>query len=391
MSTEPNREQEKGLEKTFPSQQKYYRKPKSNLLRKVASGILFMALAFTAGFSGAYLYEKIFPHTYVDIPVLYQSVERMTSTTNNLNDELSIPEVVALVENSVVEIKTEIASAYRGSYIREGAGSGVIISENGYIATNNHVIEGASKISVTLKNGETFEAKVIGADSMSDIAVLKIETTGLSPVVFGNSDNLIVGQTAIAIGNPLGSLGGTVTNGIISSLSRDITIDGVDMTLLQTNSAVNPGNSGGGLFNGYGELIGIVNAKSMGEDIEGLGFAIPINTAKKIIEELISDGTIKGRVKLGVSLIDIDSEAAATEYEVKEYGVYIYSIEKNSAADKAGLKEKDLILEINKVAIETSDEVKKEISKHKVGDKITIVVLRGTEKVTVTATLQEAN
>ena len=389
MSLEQNKEQESGLAKTFPSHQKYYTKKGSKLFRKITSGVLFMFLAFSAGFSGAYLYEKIFPHTYVDIPVLYQSVERMTATTNKLSDELSIPEVVALVENSVVEIKTESASAYRGSYIREGAGSGVIISENGYIATNNHVIEGASKISVTLKNGETYEAKVIGADSMSDIAVLKIESKGLSPAVFGDSEKLIVGQTAIAIGNPLGSLGGTVTNGIISSLSRDITIEGVEMTLLQTNSAVNPGNSGGGLFNGYGELIGIVNAKSMGEDIEGLGFAIPINTAKTIIEELISDGSIKGRVKLGISLIDIENEAAAAEYGVEDYGAYIYTIEKNSAADKAGLKEKDLILEINKVKVETSEEVKKEISKHKVGDKLTIVVLRNNEKVTVVATLQE--
>jgi Trypsin-like serine proteases, typically periplasmic, contain C-terminal PDZ domain len=390
MSLDQNNETEKGLVKTFPAEKRYYRKKRRALLRKIAGGVLFVTLAFVAGFSGAYLYERIFPHTYVDIPVLYQSVERMTSTSNKLSDELSIPEVVALVENSVVEIQTESSSAYRGSYVQEGAGSGVIITEDGYIATNNHVIDGASKISVTLKNGETYEAKVIGADNMSDIAVLKIDRKELSPVVFGDSEKLIVGQTAIAIGNPLGSLGGTVTNGIISSLSRELTIDGIDMTLLQTNSAVNPGNSGGGLFNGYGELIGIVNAKSMGEDIEGLGFAIPINFAKTIIEELISHGTIKGRVKLGLSLIDIDSEAGAMEYGVEDFGVYIYSIEKNSAADKAGLKEKDLIMDVNKIKVETSDEVKKEIGKHKVGDKVTITVLRKNERITVTATLQEA-
>lgn len=217
-----------------------------------------------------------------------------TDDTPSLGDTeplhgLKIPEIVVLTADSIVEVYTEtvVNGGRFGQYIVEGAGSGVIISADGYIVTNNHVIDGTEKITVRLKNGTEYEATLIGRDSKTDIAVLKINEKDLKPVVFGDSDELVVGELAVAIGNPLGMLGGTVTDGIISALSRNIDIDGQMMNLLQMSAAVNPGNSGGGLFNRYGELVGIVNAKASGYDIEGLGFAIPINIVKSVIDDLI--------------------------------------------------------------------------------------------------------
>ena len=379
-------EKPKGLTPTFTQKEK---KKNSIVGKAVVKYIAIITLSITAGFGGAFLYNKMYPAGTNNSAIIYQSVDRNVSQAKNRNDELSIPQIVEMVENSVVEIKTETSSSFRGAYVREGAGSGVIITANGYIVTNNHVIEGTNKVYVTLKNGEVYDAVVIGRDILNDLAVVKIEETNLTPAILGDSDSLVVGELAIAIGNPLGSLGGTVTNGIISSLSRNISIDGIEMNLLQTNSAVNPGNSGGGLFNGYGELIGVVNAKSMGSDIEGLGFAIPVNAAREVIEEIMSNGYISGKARLGISIIEIKTDLEAQEYGVKDLGTYIYAIEEGSAAMKAGLKEKDLILAINDKVVETSAEIRNEINKHEVNEEITITVLRDKNMITVTAILQE--
>ena len=202
--------------------------------------------------------------------------------------DLSIAQVVELVADTVVEITTTnvVTDRFYGQYVTSGAGSGVIITENGYIVTNYHVIEGAKTITVRLTNGSEFSARVMGTDPNTDIALLKIDAQGLPAAVLGNSADLVVGQEVVAIGNPLGSLGGTVTDGIISALDRTVVIDGHQMTLMQTNAAINPGNSGGGLFNRAGELIGIVNAKQSDTGIEGLGFAIPVDIVWKSIENM---------------------------------------------------------------------------------------------------------
>jgi serine protease Do len=192
-------------------------------------------------------------------------------------------------------------------------------------------------IEVTLNNGDVYAASLIATDSKTDLAVIKIETTGLTAAILGDSDALVVGEDAIAIGNPLGELGGTVTNGIISALDREVTVEGQKMNLLQTNAAINPGNSGGGLFNAKGELIGIVSAKSSGTDIEGLGFAIPVNDVKEVVVQLIEKGYVAGRPALGVSVIDINSIQLAMQYGVSQYGVYIAEVLEDSAAEKAGL------------------------------------------------------
>ncbi|MCL2013389.1 MAG: trypsin-like peptidase domain-containing protein [Oscillospiraceae bacterium] len=215
-----------------------------------------------------------------------------TAEDGAVREKMSVEDVIAGVQSSVVEITTEVVvnDIWMRQFVSGGAGSGVIISEDGYIVTNSHVIKDARLIKVRLSDEREYSAELIGADPNNDLALIKIEAENLHPAVFGKSSGLLVGQTAIAIGNPLGELGGTVTSGIISALDREITIDGQTMSLLQTDTAINPGNSGGGLFNLYGELIGIVNAKSSGFEIEGLGFAIPIDAAKIVIDQIINNG-----------------------------------------------------------------------------------------------------
>jgi serine protease Do len=204
---------------------------------------------------------------------------------------LTVAGIAAKAGPSVVVINTTSTVVVRGrTYTVQGAGSGVILTSDGYIVTNNHVVDGATRIEVVLSDGTTFDATVIGTDAQADIAVVKVDQPDLVAVTVGSSDTLVVGDAAVAIGNPLGELGGTVTEGIISSLSREIDLDGHTMDLLQTDAAINPGNSGGGLFNAAGNLIGIVVAKSSGSNLEGLGFAIPIDHVRALIEGYIATG-----------------------------------------------------------------------------------------------------
>lgn len=301
-------------------------------------------------------------------------------------------EVAENAADSVVEITTEsvISGQYMQQYVSKGAGSGVIISEDGYIITNNHVIDGASTITVTLKNGKAYSASLIGKDSEVDVALLKIEETGLKPVTFGDSDNLKVGETAVAIGNPLGRLGGTVTNGIISALDREITIDGETMNLLQTNAAINPGNSGGGLFNANAELIGLVVAKSSGTDVEGLGFAIPINDVVDILQDLMDHGYVTGRASLGVTLRNI-SEQELFSYRLDEAGTYIAQVNSGSAAENAGLEVGDLLVKIGDTEVSSASQAVSLISKHKAGDEVDITIKRDGSEQTIKVTLDEEN
>ena len=324
-------------------------------------------------------------------PVINQGSPDATPLSNTSSSSLSIDEIAAKAADSVVEITTESVTTgqYMQQSITQGAGSGVIISGDGYILTNHHVIDGASTITVTLRNGQSYPATLIGVDDTLDVALLKIEESNLTPAAFGDSSSLKVGETAVAIGNPLGQLGGTVTDGIISALDRDITIDGKTKKLLQTNAAINPGNSGGGLFNDKGQLIGLVVAKSSGEEIEGLGFAIPINDVADILEDLTQYGYVKGRINLGVSLLDINSEQMALMYRVGQTGCYVYSTDDGSAAAKAGLQSGDCITAINGTPVSTSDDLKSALKSYSVGDTIQLTVLRNGQSATVSVTLQE--
>lgn len=347
-----------------------------------------LLLGITGGVGGAYLadYFKESPTA-----VIYQSVEQVDQEGNAITN-MSVKDIVANTEQSVVEITTESAAtdSFFEQMITTGAGSGVIITKDGYIATNHHVVDGANKITVRTKDGKEYAAELIGKDEKTDLAVIKIKGDAFTPAVFGHSSELSVGDEAIAIGNPLGELGGTVTRGIISALDREITIDGKTMTLLQTDTAINRGNSGGGLFNAAGELIGIVNAKSSGSSVEGLGFAIPIDTAKGVIESLIADGYVTGRPQLGVSMVDITDERSAFQSGVDDLGVYVAKVSDNSAAAAAGMKVKDRIVSVDGTKIDTAAKLSQFIDNKKVGDTIKIVVMRDRQEITLNATLKEA-
>ena len=276
-------------------------------------------------------------------------------------------------------------SSYFGQYITDDAGSGVIITENGYILTCAHVIDGATNVNVKMNNGLSYPAKVVGSDSVTDVAVLKIEGENFPFVVVGDSDKLTVGELAVAIGNPLGELGGTVTNGIISALDREVKIEEQSYNLLQTNAAINPGNSGGGLFNINGELIGIVNAKSSGEGIEGLGFAIPVNDALEVAEQLINFGYIKGRPRLGIYVMEITSSTDYWSLRQSQYAALInyvtdtgvYFIEYDSSQTKGDLQFGDRLVAIDGIAIQSHAALEAMLNvEYKVGDTIKLTVAR---------------
>ncbi len=284
----------------------------------------------------------------------------------------STADVVAKVAESVVEIRTESVNTQWGmQYVVSGAGSGVIVAHDDgfgkyYIITNNHVIEGASNITVTLRSGTTYSASLIAADKSGDIAVLEIaETKTLNVAVWGNSSDLRIGEDLIAIGNPLGSLGGTVTKGILSATERSISVGDYTMTLLQTDTAINPGNSGGGLFNMKCELVGIVNAKTSDEEVEGICFAIPADTARDIFNDLVQNGVVTGRVSLGI-------EVASDTYNHVIYVNKVSDVEKNT------FKLYDRIVSIGNKQITTVLGFNDAIAALKPGDKTEVTVYRGT-------------
>ena len=362
---------------------------KEDTTKKKSNKSIILYLIFTVILCGvcSFASVKIALNSDEKKVVVYQGVNNETVVNSNSND---LTEVVSHISKTVVEVYTESVSynSFYGEYVTEGAGSGVIITSDGYIITNNHVIEGASSIKVTLSTGETYEAELIGTDSVSDIAVIKIAVDNLPSAVFGDSDKLQVAQNCIAIGNPLGTLGGTVTTGIISALSRDITIDGQKMTLLQTDTSINPGNSGGGLFNYSGELIGIVNAKSSGNNIEGIGFAIPINYVKEIAKQLIENGYVLGSGQLGIVAVNIDSIQMAWNYGVNNYGIYVKEVTGENAK-KAGLVEGDLIVAVNGTETLSLEQLRAQINQHSAGDEVKLTIIRNKEKIAINITLEQ--
>jgi len=324
-----------------------------------------------------------------DPTVIYRDVETVVDSTGHEN---SVSAVAKLVKPSVVEITTEetVSSSFY-QYVQSGAGSGVIVSEDGYIITCAHVIEASSGngfvsgITVTLTDGTSYAATVVGADSDSDVALLKVEATGLPYAVLGDSDNLTVGETVIAVGNPLGQLGGTVTSGIISALEREVIVEDVTMTLIQVDASINPGNSGGGLFNMNGELIGIVNAKYSESGIEGLGFSIPSNDAWSVCEQLLEYGFVRGKVHIGITMRNVsDARSAYYYYGRQTPGVYVDSATEGYN-DKV-LQRGDRIISVNGKEINSYTEIKSIIQASKVGDvlKFTISRAKGTDSEIIT-------
>ena len=376
---------------------KHHRIHAGRVIRSVVALVLVAAVGFAGGYVGSMVGD--------DHRLVIQTSDRseqisnaLASSTSTGGDDLSTAQVAALVTPSVVPITTEAVIYSNWSWfgqrqVESGAGSGVIISDDGYILTCAHVVDGASNVTVTV--GDTdYTATVVGSDTASDVAVLKIDAEGLTPAVVGDSDALAVGESVMAVGNPLGNLSGTVTNGIISALNRDVSIQSNDgsvlnLTLIQTNASISPGNSGGGLFNMAGELVGIVNAKSEDSGAEGLGFAIPINTAIAIAQDLQENGYVSGRPYLGITYVAVTDESTAQQLGVNAYGIYVVDVVPGSSADKAGLQPGDRIVSIDGSEIASRDDVTSIIEQHAAGDTISITVARDGQMVTVSATLGE--
>ena len=306
-------------------------------------------------------------------------------------DTSSDIDIIADCMESVVSIDISMSSSYTGENVYAGSGSGVIITDDGYIVTCNHVIEGASAIKVYLNDGSERDATLIGADSVTDIAVVKIEGTGYAHAKLGSSASLRAGSRVYAIGNALGELSNTVTEGIISGVDREIEIENQRMTVLQTSAAINSGNSGGALFLNNGDLIGIVNAKSSGTTssgatIEGLAFAVPIDTAKPIIADLMDYGFVTGRPYLGV--YTQDSSYSMGWFNTLTYPV-VMSVIEGSAAEAAGIQVNDIITKIDGKDINGSSALRATINTYNIGDTITVTVQRGNQAFDIQVTLLE--
>ena len=369
--------------------------------RSAVALVLAAAMGFAGGFvgakfggSGKVVIQQVAPSSTADSA---SGSDSSITAASSSGSSLTTEQVADLVSPSVVVITTEQVvysqwSWYGQNQVESGAGSGVIISSDGYILTCAHVVDGASTITVTIGDKD-YTATLVGEDTTSDIAVIKIDADGLTPATVGNSDSLKVGQSVMAVGNPLGELGGTVTGGMISALNRSVTIQGSSsvntMSLIQMDASVSPGNSGGGLFNMNGELVGIVNAKSSSSDAEGLGFAIPINDAIKVAQELLENGYVTGRPYLGITYLAVTDAQTASQLGVNAYGVYVVEVVKGGPAEKAGLQAGDRIVSVDGTEIASKDDLGTLMQKHVAGDTLSITIARDGQMQTVNVTLGE--
>lgn len=305
---------------------------------------------------------------------------------------MSAAEVYAKNVNSTVGIRTVVTSTTMfGEKSSSASGSGFILTEDGYIVTNFHVIEAASSITVSTYGGDSYAAKVIGYDESNDLAVLKIEATGLTPVVLGSSEKMNVGDTVLAIGNPLGELTFTLTTGVVSALNREVTFsDGSVMDLIQTDCAINSGNSGGALFNLYGEVIGITNAKysgnsSSGASIDNIAFAIPIDSIRATVESIIENGYY---TKPGIGVNVTDASRNPQKLGISA-GAWVVEVTEGGPAEAAGVQANDVITAIDGTTISGTSDLKLVLAKAKAGDELTLTVWRQNRTLTVTVTVAE--
>lgn len=383
------------------------KKPGKGFSKKIVALVLACAIVGGgAGVGGAALYQNMSRGG----TVVYEGERpKIQTVVNNNNGEPMTPEqlyaanlasCVGITVNTTVNIFGQTTTS-------AATGSGFVLTQDGYIVTNYHVIEDATKdssvtIEVSFSDGSKYTAKLVGGEQDNDIAVLKIDATGLQPVTLGDSSQLVVGESVYAIGNPLGELTYTLTDGIVSALDRLITTSSQDangntvsttLNVLQTNCAINPGNSGGPLFDSYGNVVGVVSAKmtesSSGVSAEGLGFAIPINDVKDIINDLIEHGYVTGKPYMGVQVQSVP------DY-VQNYGVsagaYVVSVAEGSCAEKAGLQQGDIIIAIDDTAIDTSSALTAALSSnYKAGDTATLTIIRNNEKMTLSITFDEKN
>ncbi|MDR0395951.1 MAG: trypsin-like peptidase domain-containing protein [Oscillospiraceae bacterium] len=313
----------------------------------------------------------------------------MSGADGALEQGYGVERIARAASPSVLEITTNSKAVhpFYGSYVISGAGSAVALTEDGYLITNNHVIKDATTIRARASTGDEYTAAVIGTDSQTDIAVLKIDARGLIPVVFADSDEARVGELTVAIGNPLGTLGGTVTEGVLSAKDRAIVIDGQTMTLLQTSAAINPGNSGGGLFDGAGRLVGIVVAKaneSNGTQVEGIGYAIPSNIVRRVASELAEHGYVTGRPALGIVAKVINSRYDLIRYQLDRAGVYVMN-----AFNDSPVMLWDQILTVNGQPIAGAEDVQAAIEGAEIGGSVPVEVRRQGRNITLDVLIRE--
>ena len=310
--------------------------------------------------------------------------------------ELTTAEIYAKYVNSCVGITVDIVSTnvFGQTVTGAAAGSGFVITEDGYILTNYHVIDGANSIKVTFDNGKEYTATYVGGEEKNDIAVIKVDATGLTPVVIGKSSDMLVGEQVTTIGNPLGELTFSESTGIISALDRSITMsDGRQMNLIQTDCAINSGNSGGPLFNSHGEVIGIVSAKyssgsnSSSASVEGLGFAIPMDDVASMVSDLVKNGYVTGKPIMGISVADVDE--SVTSYGVPQ-GAIIRVVTPDLCGAKAGLQAGDIVTKIDNTDVTSASDLTSAIGNYKPGDKVTLTIFRSGETKTVEVTLEES-
>ena len=307
---------------------------------------------------------------------------------------MTAAEVYAKNVNSTVGIQTSITSTnlWGQQTTSAASGSGFILTADGYIVTNYHVIQNANSVTVSTYGGASYNAKIVGYDEGNDLAVLKIEATGLSPVVLGSSEKLNVGDTVLAIGNPLGELTFSLTTGVVSALNREVTFSGgTVMDLLQTDCAINPGNSGGALFNLYGEVVGITNAKysgssSTGASIDNIAFAIPIDSVRAIVESIIEKGYYAKPV-IGVSVTDVDENSRQLGIPA---GAWVKEVTAGGAAEAAGIQANDVITAINGTEISGVSDLKRILAKASAGDELSLVIWRKNQSLTLTVVVREA-
>lgn len=396
------------------------KKPKKHTAMKITASLMAMVLV-SAGSIGVYKQVAESPSQTTNITAENSASENvikadamgLITTENSVSSVLTTEEAVNKVLPSVVGIESKFTMVSnnnnyffgfnngQSTETSVGTGTGVIITDNGYIVTNAHVIYDsqygaglASDISVLLNDDKSYDAEVIGYDTDCDLAVLKINAENLNPAELGNSENLKLGESVIAIGNPLGfELMNTVTSGIVSGLNRNITINDKSMNLIQTDAAINSGNSGGPLINKYGQVIGINSSKmsntyGSGASIEGIGFAIPSNEVSAIVDDIMKYGYVTGKPQLGISCQDV-SETVSQMYNMP-IGVYVVEVSEGSAAENAGLKSGDIITAVDGVEITTSEELNAQKNLHSAGDKIKITYMRNGEEYTATVELDEA-
>ncbi len=362
------------------------KKKKNSIWKKSGVKVTALLLACAlvgggAGFGGAALARSVGVGGGTAIHQSDRTVQEVTVKKVTGQTLMTPAEVYASTVGSVVSINcSAVSTNIFGQRVESASsGSGFVITQDGYIVTNHHVVASASSVKVTMYDGKEYSAAVVGSDSDYDVAVLKVETTGLQPVTLGNSADVNVGDTVLAIGNPLGELTFSMSQGIVSCCDRAINVSGTPFNMIQVDASINPGNSGGPLMNLYGEVVGIVSAKYSSYSntaVEGLGFAIPIGDVRAVITDIMENGQITSKPSMGITAGTMTRQMA-TQYQIdKDNGVFVYSVDKGGAGEKAGLRMGDVITKVDSMEITSMEDLTAAKKGRRAGDTVTVIYYR---------------